>query len=312
MVDLVTTGYLTLDDLVLADGRVLRDTLGGGALYSAVGALAWGASVGIHACAGGDYPARFLRQIAAAGIDVGGITPGPAHSLRLWLLEEAERRKQQLPKLTSPSIAELDADRGPLPATYADAAGFHLATSLPETQRGIASQIRRQSPGAVITLDIWTESFFDPVLYRDPSFLAEIDAFLPSDKEVETLWGLDDLAGTLRRLASAGPRVVAVKRGSRGSLVYDRLRDLLWEIPAVPLRAIDTIGAGDAYCGGFLAGLVETGDPLEAGLRGTVSASLAIQDYGAQAGMRPVPAEVARRLTTLRERVRREGTRAWA
>ena len=27
---LVTSGYLTLDDLVLGDGRVLRDVLGGG------------------------------------------------------------------------------------------------------------------------------------------------------------------------------------------------------------------------------------------------------------------------------------------
>ena len=53
----------------------------------------------------------------------------------------------------------------------------------------------------------------------------------------------------------------------------------------MPVDTVDTIGAGDAYCGGFLAGLVETGDPLEAGLRGTVSASFAVQGYGAQAGM---------------------------
>ncbi|MGH2618038.1 MAG: carbohydrate kinase family protein, partial [Thermomicrobiales bacterium] len=86
--------------------------------------------------------------------------------------------------------------------------------------------------------------------------------------------------------------------------------DLLWEIPAVPVQAIDTIGAGDAYCGGFLAGLVETGDPIEAGLRGTVSASFAIQDYGAQAGMNPDPAEVRQRLHALRERVRRIDTGA--
>ncbi|MDQ3225292.1 MAG: carbohydrate kinase family protein [Chloroflexota bacterium] len=304
MVDLVTTGYLTLDDLVLADGRVVRDTLGGGALYAAVGALVWGSAVGLHACAGGDYPVHLLQQIAAAGIDLRGVTDGPPHSLRLWLLEEAERRKQQLPKLASPSVAALDADRGPLPAAYAAAAGFHVAPSLPETQRGIAAEIRRRAPGAVITVDIWTESFFDPTPYSDPSFLADIDAFLPSDKEVEALWGLDDLAATLRRLAAAGPHVVAVKRGGLGSLIYDRGRDVFWEIPAVPVRPIDTIGAGDAYCGGFLTGMVETGDALEAGLRGTISASFAIQDYGALAGIDPDPAEVTRRLTALRGRVR--------
>jgi ribokinase len=312
MVDLVTTGYLTLDDLVLADGRVLRETLGGGALYSAVGALAWGSTVGIHACAGGDYPPSFLQQIAAAGIDLNGVVPGPPRGLRLWLLEEAELRKQQLPKLNSATVAELDANRGPLPAPYATAAGFHIAPSLPETQRDVASEIRRAAPNAVITLDVWTESFFGSAPYRDPAFLANIDAFLPSDKEVEALWGLHDVPAVMRRLAAAGPRVVAVKRGSLGSLVYDRDGDRFWSIPAVPIRAIDAIGAGDAYCGGFLAGLAATGDPLEAGLRGTVSASFAIEDYGAQAGMRPDPAEVERRLDGMRGRVHGGDALPWA
>ena len=95
MVDLVTTGYLTLDDLVLCDDRVLRNTLGGGALFSAVGAHLWGATVGIHACSGADYPQRFRQQIAEGGIDLQGVRVGPARSLRLWLLEEEEQRKQK-------------------------------------------------------------------------------------------------------------------------------------------------------------------------------------------------------------------------
>ena len=115
MVDLVTTGYLTLDDLVLDDGRVLRDTLGGGALFSAVGARTWSDAVGIHACSGGDYPAANLERIAAAGIDLRGVTTGPPHSLRLWLLEEGVAGKQQLPKLNAADPAELDAHRGDLP-----------------------------------------------------------------------------------------------------------------------------------------------------------------------------------------------------
>jgi ribokinase len=82
---------------------------------------------------------------------------------------------------------------------------------------------------------------------------------------------------------------------------------MLWEIPALPIRTVDSIGAGDAYCGGFLAGLVETVDPLEAGFRGTVSASLAIEDYGAQAGMNPDPVEVARRLAAVRALARQVG-----
>lgn len=304
---LVTSGYLTLDDLVLCADRVLRDVLGGGALYSAVGALTWGNRVAIHAAAGGDYPQRYLDAIAASGIDISGVVTGPARSLRLWLLEEGELRKQQLPKLTSVDIAELDAHRPPVPTTFHAAKGFHITTSLPATQRAMAQAFRAAAPEAVISLDIWTESFFDIAAYRDPAFYADVDAFLPSEKEVEALWGLDNLPGTMRTMASYGPRTVAVKQGAEGSLVYDRQRDALWQIPAFPVATVDAIGAGDAYCGGFLSGLVATGYPLEAGLRGTVSASFAISEHGAQAGMHPDAHEIADRLTIVRALARQVG-----
>jgi ribokinase len=300
VVDLVTIGYLTLDDLVLENDLVLRDTLGGGALFSAVGARTWNGSVGIHACSGGDYPKEYLDAIRDGGIDVDEVTAGPSHSLRLWLLEEGGLRKQQLPKLVSAEASEMDAARGGLPPAYHGAAGYHVATSLPATQRETIAQIRAVAPSAWVTLDIWTEPFFDAGAYRDPGFLAGVDAFLPSDKEVEALWGLEDLLGVMRHLASSGPAIVVVKRGERGSLLFDRKEDCFWEVPIVPVDIVDSIGAGDAYCGGFLAGLVETGDSLEAALRGTVSASFAVQGHGAQAGMGTSREEAERRLASLR------------
>jgi cytidine kinase len=304
VVDLVTIGYLTLDDLVLENDRVLRDTLGGGALFSAVGARTWNGSVGIHACSGRDYPAEYLDIIRNSGIDVQGITAGPPQSLRLWLLEEGGLRKQQLPKLVSAKVGDMDAARADLPAAYHGAAGYHVATSLPATQREAISQVRAVAPSAWVTLDIWTEPFFDAHPYREPGFLAGVDAFLPSDKEVEALWGLDDLLGVMRHLASSGPAIVAVKQGERGSLVFSREIDRFWEIPVVAVDTVDATGAGDAYCGGFLAGLVETGNPLEAALRGTVSASFAVQGHGAQAGMGATREEAERRLASLRSQVK--------
>ena len=293
---LVTSGYLTRDDLVLRDDRVLRNVPGGGALFSAVGALPWMSPVGLHACTGADYPEADLARITAAGIDLDYVAAGPAHGLHLWLLEEDATHKQQQPKLTSCDIREMDAHRPPLPADFAAVEAFHVATSLPETQRALAAEMRRLAPRALISLDIWTEAFFDYAAYRDPAFYANVDCFLPSAKEVEDLWGLDDLPGVMRMLASYGPRMVVVKLGEDGSLLYDRECDAFWEIPALPVTVIDTVGAGDAYCGGFLAGLLLTGDPLEAAVRGTVSASLAIKQYGA---LRETPLDAA----TLAQRV---------
>jgi ribokinase len=234
------------------------------------------------------------------------VNAGPSHSLKLWILFEGDLRKQQLPKLDSGSVEDLDAMRAPLPPGYRDAQGFHIAPALPLAQAAAMRAIREAAPQATITLDNWTESFFDSDLYKAPGFLSQVDAFLPSDKEIENLWGLDDLVGTMRRLAAEGPRAVAIKRGEHGSLVYDRQRDTLWHVPAIPVRAVDVTGAGDAYCGGFLAGMVSTGDPLEAGMWGTVSASFAVQEYGARAGMRVDGAEAQRRLAELRSGVRKQ------
>ena len=47
------------------------------------------------------------------------------------------------------------------------------------------------------------------------------------------------------------------------------------------MKVIDTTGAGDAFCGGFLAGYCKHYDPLEGVLYGNISASLKLEGSGA-------------------------------
>ena len=75
-----------------------------------------------------------------------------------------------------------------------------------------------------------------------------------------------------------------------------------FHIPAVPLNLRDPTGAGDAYCGGFLAGLVATDDPLCAALCGTVSASFAVESFGPFHLLAASRAEAASRFRALAHR----------
>ena len=62
-------------------------------------------------------------------------------------------------------------------------------------------------------------------------------------------------------------------------------------------------GAGDAFCGGFLAGYRKTYEPLEAALYGNVSASLNVEGSGAFYPLDVLPGLAQARLEVLRAMV---------
>jgi ribokinase len=75
-------------------------------------------------------------------------------------------------------------------------------------------------------------------------------------------------------------------------------------VPAYPAKVRDVTGAGDAYCGGFLTGLAETEDPVEAALRGAVSASLVVEGVGALYALDSAAGLAQARLDSLRSSIR--------
>jgi hypothetical protein len=86
--------------------------------------------------------------------------------------------------------------------------------------------------------------------------------------------------------------------------LYDADRGRKWEIPAYPARVHNPTGAGDAFCGGFLAGYQRTYDPLEAVLYGNVSFSLVAEGEGPFYALDALPGLPQARLEYLRGSVR--------
>ena len=65
-----------------------------------------------------------------------------------------------------------------------------------------------------------------------------------------------------------------LKAGGAG--VYVQWRNELFHLPAFDAPAVDPTGAGDAFCGGFMAGMAATGDVIDAAALGSAAASFAI------------------------------------
>jgi sugar/nucleoside kinase (ribokinase family) len=306
MIDIATVGWLTMDDIVLLDHSSRPGVLGGGALYSAIGAQIWSDRVGVHSVTGRDVCEDVRARIAVRGLDSKGIGEIEGGGLQLWLLHENETFKRQVPKLNSATAEDMDRGRGPLPEAYRKARGFHVA---PQTPEGTANNVRTLSELAhrpIVTVDILSDELIDRRLYADLGFLRGASAFLPSEAEIVRIWNPPDIGVWLRETASRLKCHMVAKLGERGSLVCDAESGVLIHTPAHSVNLVDTTGAGDGYCGGFVAGLA-AGRPLaECAAMATVSASYIVEACGALETERPSPAARQARLQRVLAKTRYE------
>ena len=106
------------------------------------------------------------------------------------------------------------------------------------------------------------------------SLLAHVDVLVVNETEAAALGGVD-------ALLDAGPRSVIVTLGSRGSRWKSRAGDDL-RVPAFAVDAVDTTGAGDAFCGALAAALGAGASMPEAMERASAAGALVAMDLGAQ------------------------------
>jgi len=104
----------------------------------------------------------------------------------------------------------------------------------------------------------------------------------PNGIEVKLLTGQDYREGA-ETFLKLGAELVAVKLGKRGCYVTDGKESHL--IEPYKVEAVDTTGAGDAFCAGFLYGLIKQKDLYECGKLGNFVASRCISKMGARTGL---------------------------
>jgi ribokinase len=105
---------------------------------------------------------------------------------------------------------------------------------------------------------------------------------LPNENEIRLLTGKDYEGGS-KTLIKEGVDVVAVKLGERGCYVTDGKERHLVE--PYEKKVVDTTGAGDAFCAGFLYSLIKRRDLYECGKLGNFVAARCISKFGARTGL---------------------------
>ncbi len=143
-----------------------------------------------------------------------------------------------------------------------------------------------RAAGTIVSADI--DNVYDGLL----DFLPLIDVLISSKEFPRILTGIDDSHAALKEIKSKyGCALVGLTKGGRGATVLCNGEFL--EAPAFPVPGgcVDTTGAGDAFHGGFIYGLLQ-GEEVETSLRlGCAVAALGCRALGARTAL-PTRAEL--------------------
>jgi sugar/nucleoside kinase (ribokinase family) len=330
----LVAGRLTRDYIVFPSQEPLIDIPGGNALYAAVGLTVWEPDPppGLVARVGEDYPQEWLDHFSRRGLDVRGIRILPeamdlrcftafndrtmranddpvAHFARLGLAFPKALLGYRPPAFNVDSRTRLQATslrQGDIQADFMSASAIHLCP-LDYLTHSLLPALLRQAQFTTVTLDP-SSGYMNPTYWHDvPALLTGLTAFLPSEEDLRALFKSrsNDLWEMAEALAAYGCEIIVIKRGEHGQLLYDAASHARWEIPPYPARLVNPIGAGDAFCGGFLAGYRRTYDPLEAVLYGNISASLVVEGHQPLYALDVLPSLPPARLEALRQVARK-------
>lgn len=340
MTFIVTAGGMRIDYLITQEGEARIGLVGGNALYSAVGAALWkkelNGRIGLWARIGQNYPQEWLQELAALGLDTAGLvrirgkqdhrtfyaytpdgkredTNPAAHFARIGRPLPAPLKDyiHSTPGQDNPHQYEplaLRPEDWPKQYTGSKVTAVHLAPHPISTHLEVPP-VLRQHGVRLITVDPGERYMRSDLILSLRRFLPHIDAFLPSAQEVRSLFGPEtDLWEAAEILAGWGSPVVIIKYGAQGVLIYERENGRKTHLPAFHSpgdgRIVDITGAGDAFCGGFLAGLATGKDTVQAAEMGLVSASLVLEGYGALYALHQTKEEPKRRLQQLHDKIK--------
>jgi sugar/nucleoside kinase (ribokinase family) len=326
-------GELRREFSLYLDEKWVQDAPGGNALYAAAGYLIWEKQEvpGICTRVGEDFHHSWLEDFKERGINTEGVVVLPrALDLRVCYVQEGDQVREvddpvaffsraglalppaligySRPEKISPSrrVSRDTAVReSDLPPAYLTATGAHLCP-LDYLSHNLLPAVLRKQGFATLTLDP-CPSYMDPAFLGDiPGLMPGLSAFLPSEADLKNLYkGVTaDIWEMAQELGRYGCELIIIKGGAAGQYLYDPATERKWSVPSYPARVRNPVGAGDAFCGGFLAGFRRTFDPLQAVLYGSVAASLVVEGSGPFFALDALPGLAEARLERLQGAVR--------
>jgi ribokinase len=249
---------------------------GGKGANQAVAAARLGSQVAFVGCVGDDDLAATTRNaLTEAGVDLRWLHEVPNTPSGIALITVSDDGENTI--AVSPGA---NARLGP---EHIKAASAFLAKSdvlLVQLEVPLAAvEAAMQAAGGQVLLN--------PAPARELRILDWVDVLIPNRSELGVLAGaaepttIDEAVALARSLQ--GPDAVVVTLGADGALVVKG--DRVEHVPATPVDAVDTTGAGDAFCGALADALARGSELVEAAEWAVRVAGISTTQRGAQTGM---------------------------
>ena len=283
----VVVGSLNLDLVVALDrmpdpgetvfGSALEQHAGGKGLNQAVAAARLAVPVSMIGAVGTDSSGDWLLDVVAAeGIDGAGIA--------------------RVDGVSGTALIEVDAHGANrivvVPGANAHVTPEHVTACLADiTDAGIVlTQAEVPTPAVMAAMRAGRAAGARTILNPAPArelpdeLLALVDYVIPNEHEAALLTGMEtetalDATQAARDLVRRGAGCAIVTRGSRGSVWATA--ESTGSCGAFSVTTVDTVAAGDAFCGGFAAALSQGCSITEALRWGSAAGALAATRSGA-------------------------------
>ena len=274
-------------ETVLCPGYVMAP--GGKGSNQAAAAAKAGAEVRFVGHVGDDAYGPVVRELlVAAGIDCDllAVSPRPTAIAVIGVDEAGENA------IIVASGANLDTEAAQVPDELLGPGATVLCQNEIRPQETFAALTRAKRRGARTVLNV------APAAPVPEEVLKALDVLVVNELEAEAVAGSaggtpEDLA---RTLAARHGLACVVTLGGAGCLLVGAGE--AWRVPALPVRPVDTTGAGDAFVGVLTAWLDAGAELVEAMRAASVAAACSCEQVGAQTAQ-PKRAAILERLPEL-------------
>jgi 2-dehydro-3-deoxygluconokinase len=265
---------------------------GGDTSNAAIAAARQGARVGYITALGRDMPGdSFMALWAREGIDASTVLRSDRWQTGVYFVTHDAQGHQFLHYRTNSAAAMYT--RADLPDQAIAAARMFYVSGISQGISNSAADavfaaidIARRN-GRKVAYDtnyrprLWPPARAAAVMHEA---MGQADYALPGIDDVQTLTGLTDPQAMLDFYLRLGPKVVVLKMGEQGAWLATPQQRM--HIPPCTVQVVDATGAGDAFCGSFLARILAGDTPERAVRYANLAAALKCTGYGAVA---PIP-----------------------